>query len=219
MTIVCAIINPMNKKLYFGSDTQTSYGSHRANVGNKWIRLSQNWMIGMSGLHLAGNAIEEYLPLNDLDVVENPISVVRRILEILKEWNIGSKETNEIVTTYGGQSILARLGEDPQLFYLSSAMCARPVPHGEFIAAGSGDDYAYGAAYALMGKNITSNIIPPLDERKLDELCIKTIGIGIDCANNYSIHCSGRYMDVYEPKATNFDMSLDISDLSGRTMQ
>lgn len=143
MTIVCAY--RAGDETWLGSDTRvTSEGFIYPERCEKWTRAGK-WALALAGSSAGHEAVRS--SLGALADCAEPRDVGRYLLKLFAEGDWEKLENKGGPPVYASNAILA--SADGVWMVSGNGVVSAPV--WGFVAAGSGEDFAYGAAYAVRG--------------------------------------------------------------------
>lgn len=177
MTIVCAYQPRGSSRVWMGSDSrETAARFIYPTIYRKIYRVGE-WLIGSSG----NSRFDEFFD-QPTDPRWTCVAAIRdRFEEYLKDLGVTSeKDCEGEVPTYSYTFLAARAGE---LWGVSGNGCLLRPAWG-FLACGSGQDYAYGAAHALL---IGSRAARPSDPKT----CMLFMRDVIEAAIEFRGDCGG----------------------------
>lgn len=139
MTILCAITD--GKETWIGSDTQATEGDQLIySVGSKWTQVGQ-WWIGVAGDWRTTCILREA----DWPKIDTIVRLAREVRSVIEEDGFQKKEGYG-PTHYGSHFLVVRAGE---VWRLASDFSYIKIVRNELTAQGGGEQFAFGAAYAL----------------------------------------------------------------------
>lgn len=175
MTVIAAL--SQGGQVTIGSNTGYTLAQDSViDDGNPpWV-LFQDWALGFTGSALAMNVCKSDLSSLKKKLVTER-DVVIEIGKILTDYDIGIKKHNEPQWSFGLWCILVH--KSGKIWDLDQGLCLGAIPEGTFWARGSGEQYALGAARALMNS-------------KAEYSCEEVVKSSVESAIFNNLYCPGR---------------------------
>lgn len=173
MTIIVAYRDDARKEVWIGSDSRvTSDRFIWPETAKKWLDCGR-WVIGVSGSAMIARVVRD--KASDLGQCETAEGVADMLMAEFKERDFKRCDHNG-PPCYEQDLIIATKSE---VFSVAGNGIVAAPDHG-FAAVGSGDDFAYGAAYAIM--SVAQGAISG------DVIC----RVAVEAACQYSSDCGGK---------------------------
>ena len=154
MSIVCAYAAPGGKSIVFGSDRAVIDGGRiELSHTKKWNKTDAGIWVGSVGDLSVAHTLRSMSYQGFRAVVNDPIASHQFFKMRLEAAGIKKHEESN---TYPGQAIII----DPGFGYyeLNNCLTLQQVENMNFVAIGSGSDFAHGAAQVLKGAS-TDNVV------------------------------------------------------------
>lgn len=180
MTIICALREP-GVGTWIGADSRTVLNGTPTDTVKKWVQVSESWWVGVSGQWRAMALIQRYAMRangDDFACAGDVFKAIERAQD-LAQWR-GVESDGRPPFRRSGFLIASATS----IFYICGE--GSMVEHDGFWAAGSGADYALGAAHALGG----------MDAKDRMEYAI-------DAAVTFDVHCGGKTFIELIPETEN----------------
>lgn len=158
MTTICAAVSCDGRSIVFGSDTQATLNDARVSPTQKWV-MAHGWHIGIAGDSRAGSILARhaYDAFRNNERVFDFAETVRALLE-----RFGWRPENDggapryrlsglIIRSYDGRFA-------PELWEFCGGFSLERVASGDFMACGSGAEFARGAAHALRDRSPSERV-------------------------------------------------------------
>lgn len=143
MTVICAVADPTNSRVFIGSDTLCSSGDTRLYVSTKWA-VGPSWAIGLSG-HWRFNQIAMR--------VVGDFGESLTVEKVADQLRIAIRDDGAVMYDDKGaphaHDLSGLITDGRRIWHMSGAYCVIDV--GAFGAAGSGREFAHGAMFAFEG--------------------------------------------------------------------
>lgn len=179
MTIICALSSKDGDTIAFAGDRHLSYGQRTSIMHTpKWVDIDGIW-IGVAGRLIFAQALKEIKKEEWLNVVKSPVAF-RKLMHdnLIQNGGATPLKDNEDYFPVSGIIIIPGHG----MWHFNGDLMPVPVKAGDFVATGSGEEYAYGAAYAHMLPNNNCDIygtvlVATLAAAKHDMNCAQPIDV------------------------------------------
>lgn len=141
MTVICAM--SLDGETWIGADRRTTFGNYiHYDDAEKWL-IIEGRAIGFSG----HSRMKQLIITHKVDLTGHPYDVCESLKKIVNEdgWKIDAKDGDPQRFEIEGLIVNER-----GIWRIDSGFSAHPIPLGSFVAVGSGEECALGAAYAVM---------------------------------------------------------------------
>ncbi|MGV6800382.1 MAG: hypothetical protein ACWA5L_00475 [bacterium] len=169
MTILCALYDKDEEKVWLGSNIGNLLGSTISPEQNsKWNKFS-DWAIGCSGQRAAADLFVKERAKFPTQTDEASM-VIQFMREVFDKYSIG--ESKDGYKEYGISGILAH--RSGLIYDYNSNLTLSQIPENTFWARGSGMEYALGA-------DVISKMVNFSAEQRISNALMAAIDLDVDC--------------------------------------
>ena len=145
MTIVLALHDPTSRETWIGSDRRGTKEALFIDAIQKWVFLSDEWAVGVSGDSRAISVLTGERAAGRLEPIRDPYHFTEQLRAIFEAQKWRPNDRDYGAPEYGSSFLLAH---PTGIWDIGGALSVTDVTERRFWATGSGRDYALGAYFA-----------------------------------------------------------------------